>query len=78
LGNCIDSFAVDDFDGMVFCQKISGKFNKNKISYGKENKLFGKQQIRSVWDEENEKWYFSIVDVVGVSGFNRKKLYLCQ
>ena len=33
-----------------------------------ENKiqLFEKQQVRSVWDEENEKWWFSIVDVVGV------------
>jgi hypothetical protein len=29
-------------------------------------KLFETKQIRSVWDDENEKWYFSIVDVVGV------------
>lgn len=29
-------------------------------------RLFGKKQIRSVWDEERELWYFSIVDVVGV------------
>jgi hypothetical protein len=29
-------------------------------------KLFEKQQVRSVWDEENEKWYFSIIDVVGI------------
>ena len=29
-------------------------------------KLFEEQQIRSIWDEEDEKWYFSIVDVVGV------------
>ena len=29
-------------------------------------KLFGGNQIRSVWDEDNEKWYFSIVDVVAV------------
>ena len=28
--------------------------------------LFGGNQIRSVWDEDNEKWYFSIVDVVAV------------
>ena len=25
--------------------------------------LFENQKIRSAWDEENEKWYFSIVDV---------------
>ncbi|MDP3832143.1 MAG: BRO family protein, partial [Ignavibacteriaceae bacterium] len=29
-------------------------------------KLFEKKQIRSLWNEEEEKWYFSIVDVVGV------------
>ena len=28
--------------------------------------LFEDQPIRSVWDEEAEEWYFSIVDVVGV------------
>ncbi len=29
-------------------------------------KLFESKKIRSIWDDENEKWYFSIVDVVGV------------
>lgn len=29
-------------------------------------KLFNERQIRTHWDEEQEKWYFSIVDVVGV------------
>ncbi len=29
-------------------------------------KLFEQKQIRSLWDEENEKWYFSIVDVIEV------------
>ncbi|MEI7420924.1 MAG: Bro-N domain-containing protein [Prolixibacteraceae bacterium] len=29
-------------------------------------KLFEQKQIRSTWDEEKEKWYFSIVDVAGV------------
>lgn len=32
----------------------------------KEIKLFEGKQIRSVWDEQQEEWYFSIVDVVGV------------
>ena len=27
--------------------------------------LFEEQTIRTAWDEENEEWYFSIVDVVG-------------
>ncbi|HOZ15421.1 MAG TPA: Bro-N domain-containing protein [Tenuifilaceae bacterium] len=29
-------------------------------------KLFNDRQIRTAWDDANEKWYFSIVDVVGV------------
>ena len=29
-------------------------------------KLFEQKQVRSVWNEEEEKWYFSIVDVVGI------------
>lgn len=28
-------------------------------------KLFEERKIRTVWDDEEEKWYFSIVDVVG-------------
>lgn len=30
-----------------------------------EIKLFEGNKIRSVWDEEKEEWYFSVVDVVG-------------
>jgi len=29
-------------------------------------KLFNDKQIRTIWDNEQEKWYFSIVDVVGI------------
>ena len=28
--------------------------------------LFEDQAIRTAWDEQNEEWYFSVVDVVGV------------
>jgi len=34
--------------------------SKNKI------KLFEEKQVRTVWDEENEKWWFSVVDVIAV------------
>ncbi len=27
-------------------------------------KVFEEQQIRTHWDEEREKWYFSVVDVI--------------
>ncbi len=29
-------------------------------------KLFESDDVRSVWDDETEKWYISIVDVVGI------------
>ena len=31
-----------------------------------EIKLYENKAIWSVWDNEQEKWYFSVVDVVGV------------
>ena len=34
--------------------------NKNSM------KLFGDDKIRAIWDDEQEKWYFSVVDVVAV------------
>ena len=30
-----------------------------------EFKLFEGNQIRSVWDNEKEEWYFSIIDILG-------------
>lgn len=29
-------------------------------------KLFGDDKIRAIWDDEQEKWYFSIIDVIAV------------
>ncbi len=29
-------------------------------------KLFEEKKVRSIWDEEKEEWFFSVVDVVGV------------
>ncbi len=29
-------------------------------------KIFEEKKVRTVWDDEQEKWYFSIVDVIGV------------
>lgn len=36
------------------------------MNLDKEIKLFEGNQIRSVWDNEKEEWYFSVVDVVRV------------
>lgn len=29
-------------------------------------KFFEQKQVRSIWDEEKEKWYFSILDIIEV------------
>lgn len=29
-------------------------------------KLFEDKQIRSIWNEDDEKWYFSVVDIIGL------------
>ena len=30
------------------------------------NKIFNNETIRTVWDKEDEKYYISVVDIVGV------------
>ena len=45
---------------------------KNKI------KLFENTQVRTIWDEEAEKWWFSVVDVVAIltdSDYQRARKY---
>ena len=29
-------------------------------------KLFEERKVRTIWDDTQEKWYFSIVDVVAI------------
>ena len=36
------------------------------MSQQEQIKIFQEQKVRSVWDEEKENWYFSIVDVCSV------------
>ena len=39
-------------------------------------KLFEEKQVRSLWNEEEEKWYISIVDVIEIlTGTNRPRKY---
>lgn len=40
--------------------------NRNKMVNKNSIKLFGDDKIRAIWDDEQEKWYFSVVDVVAV------------
>ncbi len=45
---------------------MNGDLIHKKMSKETTIKIFEQKQIRSAWNEEEEKWYFSIVDVVGV------------
>ena len=39
-------------------------------------KLFNETQVRVQWDDEQEKWYFSIIDVIGIlTGTDRPRKY---
>jgi hypothetical protein len=46
------------FQGAYMQRSSTPDKAKNKIN------LFEQQQVRTVWDEPNEKWWFSVVDVV--------------
>src|SRR5665811_542011 len=44
----------------------------------KENtiKIFESNQVRSIWDSEEEKWYFSVIDIIEVlTGSDRPRKY---
>ncbi len=36
-------------------------------------KIFEEKKVRTIWDAENEEWYFSVVDVVAVSLENEEE-----
>lgn len=39
-------------------------------------KLFESKQVRSTWNEEEQKWYFSIIDVIEIlTGSPRPRKY---
>lgn len=40
--------------------------NTKDMSQQEAIKLFDSKRIRTVWDEDQEKWFFSIVDVIAV------------
>ena len=56
-----------DLESTIIGQmKILSFKNRNKMVNENSIKLFGDDKIRAIWDNEQEKWYFSIVDVVAV------------
>lgn len=36
------------------------------MSENTQIKLFEEKKVRSIWDEEEQQWYFSVIDVVEV------------
>lgn len=50
---------------VTYCHQL--KMNERMKDMNIEQvQLFEEQTIRTAWDEENEEWYFLIVDVVGL------------
>jgi cell filamentation protein len=29
-------------------------------------RFFNDREVRAIWDEENNKWWFSVIDIVGI------------
>lgn len=46
--------------------KVHLFYNRIKMTKETAIKLFEQKHLRSVWDAEQEKWYFSIIDVLEV------------
>ena len=38
----------------------------NQMAQSTSIKLFENNNIRTLWDDRQEKWYFSIIDIVGI------------
>ena len=53
---------------ILSCLRISEQLEKERYKMGQDNelKIFEDKKIRTKWDEEQEKWYFSVVDVIAV------------
>ena len=56
---------------LIFAVSLLLDENKRQLNWDNMtkreiSKLFEDRKIRTVWDDKEEKWYFSIVDVVAV------------
>ena len=52
---------------------FSRRFYMNQSKMHLVNKIFNNETIRTVWDKESEKYYISVVDIVGVISESKDK-----
>ena len=52
----------------LLCSHINGRFdNRKNMSNSKISiRFFNDREVRAVWDEQNDKWWFSVIDIVAV------------
>lgn len=50
---------------MSASKKAAPKDGRERKDLMNDLKLFESQYIRSVWNDEEGQWYFSVVDVIG-------------
>lgn len=46
----------------------------NKVSI----RFYNDHEVRAIWDEENAKWWFSVLDVIGALNIHYLTLSVCQ
>ena len=51
---------------ILHANQMTGLIIQCNMTKREISKLFEDRKIRTVWDDKEEKWYFSVVDVVGV------------
>ena len=77
ISNCLDKRNKRDFKLFGISEQFKEKrykMDENKMQL--INKLFNNETIRTIWDKDEEKYYISIIDIVGViSGSNRPRKY---
>lgn len=56
--------------------RCPGRMEGEEVNQYEAVKIFGDRKVRTSWNDEEEKWYFSVVDVIGVlSGSDNPRRY---
>ena len=63
--------SIEEIKEILSCLVFSNNSRKRGIKMDENkmqliNKMFNNETIRTIWDKEDEKYYISIVDIVGV------------